>query len=390
MLRCHSINKHQGIFQKFIVTGSLILFLLLTISVSKAADLSDTTPPVVSIEEVTGINTNLNVVIYKIQAQDNLNNVSLRDCNAGAVPPNCQAGGDFTFFSKSQNPPSNLAPVCTSENLTNRSLVGSLLSTIPQNSSTSDKYKYSSIFYLAVAKAGFSKIPDGCPQWRNDSLQTFVKDRRYSIPTVIDEAGNATEVPIWSALQQSGALPKSSQGICFIGDASNLSRALTRMSNTYESFKARFEASPLFKTYIKNTSTEKYKELLDYSTIYAKFYQDNFELINFNNLPVCKNDFFINTLDLVAISTNLANEYADLSIKFAEFADKENLLKIEEKAKLEAEAKAKAASELKAKLEAEAKAKAAAKMTTITCIKGKLTKKVTGINPKCPAGYKKT
>jgi hypothetical protein len=31
---------------------------------------------------------------------------------------------------------------------------------------------------------------------------------------------------------------------------------------------------------------------------------------------------------------------------------------------------------------------ASGKSATITCIKGKLTKKVTGINPKCPAGYK--
>jgi hypothetical protein len=30
-----------------------------------------------------------------------------------------------------------------------------------------------------------------------------------------------------------------------------------------------------------------------------------------------------------------------------------------------------------------------AKKTTITCIKGKITKKVTGVNPKCPIGYKK-
>ena len=29
------------------------------------------------------------------------------------------------------------------------------------------------------------------------------------------------------------------------------------------------------------------------------------------------------------------------------------------------------------------------KKVTITCVKGKLTKKVTGINPKCPSGYKK-
>jgi hypothetical protein len=32
--------------------------------------------------------------------------------------------------------------------------------------------------------------------------------------------------------------------------------------------------------------------------------------------------------------------------------------------------------------------KAAAKKTTITCVKGKLTKKVTAVKPKCPSGYK--
>ena len=55
------------------------------------------------------------------------------------------------------------------------------------------------------------------------------------------------------------------------------------------------------------------------------------------------------------------------------------------KAKQEAEAKA--AAELKAKQEAEAKA-AATKKTTITCVKGKLIKKVTAVKPKCPSGYK--
>jgi len=52
------------------------------------------------------------------------------------------------------------------------------------------------------------------------------------------------------------------------------------------------------------------------------------------------------------------------------------------------EAEAKAAVELIAKQEAEAKA-AAAKKTTITCVNGKLIKKVTAVKPKCPAGYKK-
>lgn len=45
--------------------------------------------------------------------------------------------------------------------------------------------------------------------------------------------------------------------------------------------------------------------------------------------------------------------------------------------------------EAKAKAEAEVKAKAEAakKKTTITCIKGKITKKVIAVNPKCPTGY---
>jgi hypothetical protein len=63
----------------------------------------------------------------------------------------------------------------------------------------------------------------------------------------------------------------------------------------------------------------------------------------------------------------------------------------EARAKAEAEAKAKAEEEARARAELEAKAKAAAekKKTTITCVKGKITKKVTAAKPKCPVGYKK-
>ena len=51
-----------------------------------------------------------------------------------------------------------------------------------------------------------------------------------------------------------------------------------------------------------------------------------------------------------------------------------------------AEAKAAAAKILAA---AKAKAAAAKKKTTITCVKGKLIKKVTAVKPVCPKGYKK-
>jgi hypothetical protein len=75
--------------------------------------------------------------------------------------------------------------------------------------------------------------------------------------------------------------------------------------------------------------------------------------------------------------------------------------KIAAELKAKQEAEAKAVAELKAKQEAEAKAVAelnakqeaeaaasAAKKTTITCIKGKLIKKVTALKPKCPTGFK--
>ncbi len=61
----------------------------------------------------------------------------------------------------------------------------------------------------------------------------------------------------------------------------------------------------------------------------------------------------------------------------------------EAKAKAEEEARVKAEAELKAKQEAEVKATAEKKKTTITCIKGKQTKKVSAVNPKCPKGYTK-
>ena len=64
----------------------------------------------------------------------------------------------------------------------------------------------------------------------------------------------------------------------------------------------------------------------------------------------------------------------------------------EAKAKAEAEAKAKAEAEAKAKAEAEAKAKLLtqiSKKITITCYKGKITRKITAIKPVCPAGFKK-
>ena len=59
------------------------------------------------------------------------------------------------------------------------------------------------------------------------------------------------------------------------------------------------------------------------------------------------------------------------------------------KADAEAKSKAEAEAEARAKAEADAKASASKNKKTISCVKGKLTKKVTAVSPKCPKGYKK-
>ena len=104
----------------------------------------------------------------------------------------------------------------------------------------------------------------------------------------------------------------------------------------------------------------------------------------------------VESLQLINLAKHKNSENALLAIAKQEAETKAAADKAtaDLKAKQEAEAKAKAAAELKAKQEVEAKAAAAAKAaalkkTTITCIKGKLTKKVTAVKPVCPAGYKK-
>jgi len=124
---------------------------------------------------------------------------------------------------------------------------------------------------------------------------------------------------------------------------------------------------------------------------------------NKHTLLVSSMDSSSITIHFASSTQTSSSEFKDLVTKSAELKTKsEQEMQSKARAASEAqaaadalkakqEADAKAASDLKAKQEAEAKAAlaAAAKKSTITCVKGKLTKKVTAVNPKCPAGYKK-
>ena len=108
---------------------------------------------------------------------------------------------------------------------------------------------------------------------------------------------------------------------------------------------------------------------------------------------------FVKVKDLVVFAETVGAGTASFRVfTNSEFAIKQSAdakAAAEFKANQEAEANAAAEKlvvELKAKQEADAKAaadKAAKKKTTIICVKGKLTKKVTAVKPVCPKGYKK-
>jgi hypothetical protein len=140
------------------------------------------------------------------------------------------------------------------------------------------------------------------------------------------------------------------------------------------------------------------ESLKDYER-YKKAPIGNFDSVEFEGLQVANTgiDTGINLLISNKSRSEIKAYLGALSLQ-AEAA-------AELKAQQEAEAKAKAAAELKAQQEAEAKAKAAAelkaqqdavakaapvKKTTISCTKGKLTRKVTAVKPKCPTGFKKS
>jgi hypothetical protein len=92
---------------------------------------------------------------------------------------------------------------------------------------------------------------------------------------------------------------------------------------------------------------------------------------------------FVNTRDAIWVGTDAEKAALDKASADKIAADKAAA----DKAAADKAAADKAASELIAKQEAEAKA-AAQKKITITCVKGKLSKKVTALKPKCPTGYK--
>jgi hypothetical protein len=102
-------------------------------------------------------------------------------------------------------------------------------------------------------------------------------------------------------------------------------------------------------------------------------------------------DINLSTIEQAKKIISDAADKAALEIKAKQEADAqaEAAAKAAAELRTKEEAAAKAAAELRAKAESAGKVASSLKKTTITCIKGKLTKKVTAVKPVCPKGYKK-
>ena len=135
---------------------------------------------------------------------------------------------------------------------------------------------------------------------------------------------------------------------------------------------------PLTVSYGQNLNYPNFLDLQDSRNIGSKYQTEDFEVLITNK----KND----AITLNFIPSKLANSVEAKSLIQKSIANRETLI-AEAKAKADAEAKAKADAEAKAKADAEAKA--VSKKSTITCTKGKTTKKITGVNPRCPLGFRK-
>ena len=122
---------------------------------------------------------------------------------------------------------------------------------------------------------------------------------------------------------------------------------------------------------------------------------------NFKFRNIASHIIIANHSELMSRAINFGESQSRLLLEADLKAKQEAEAKAAEVLKAKQEAEAKAAAELKAKQEAEAKValelkekqeaevkSAIIKRTTITCVKGKLTKKVIAVKPVCPRGYK--
>jgi hypothetical protein len=361
---------------------------------SLASDFTDTTGPVVNMKLIQGLPSKGNATVFEVVAQDEKNEIKNE-----SIARYISIGFD-------SNVTSGVAPACFSTSITSPSSVGVQLIPMQQQSLKLPSGWYESKFTLIIYVAPLVKLPQGCPEWRQGIYFNFnisITDSVGNSSKVFDElppwrTNRAPISPFMDQLNPKNATDTS--GYCFMPLYSKeqkevFSSNLAKYQNQIERHRGKSYSQTILTKF-----DETYPNFL-YASEHLQRSQTLFDLDQFRNLAMCKNVNLpgITPDEAIFINTGFELSRAESQDRAVQEAEAKTRAAVELKAKQEAEARtaaelkakqeadAKAAAELKAKQEADAKA-AAAKKKTIICTKGKLTRKVTAVKPKCLAGYK--
>jgi len=309
-----------------------------------AIDPSDLAKPTYTISQISPGSNDLNVIIFKVEVADEKNGVRLQDWRSGTEYIGRNAYEFWTLGASS----SALAPACT---LANNQIPVLIMDQNAPNK-VLDFASKSNTYYLITFLDGI-KFPDGCPTSEIKFTSSF------STLSVMDEAKNYATLVY---PQREFVIPtkKSTGALCFgfdrnpLNGADSLLSRYTQLLTQMDQAKIKDPASQALLENIRSKLTTPFSTFASNTKVYSNFATSPFNLDAFLKLPLCKYTGDFGLLENSLFSAN--KEFQNLSASL--------------------------------RLEAE-KAAAANKKSTITCIKGKVTKKVTAVSPKCPAGYKK-
>jgi len=333
---------------KILVT--VLFFSQLFMQSSSAVDLSDTTPPAISLQLQSSLPSPGNTLVFKLKVTDDRNEIVAQNFTIAL----------FAFFRGEKL--MTLAPLCTQEQ-SQRELLAEIIPITPAGT-RNGVGQYEQSFYLIAHIPRLLPLPEGCPEWREAftiqgwgrSLSNIFKDAAGNKVSGIDVL--YSDISFTTSYSTSNLVESN---YCFLmlrneNWLQTFSTVEERFRTKIAIYKSEDFAKPIFQKINSNYG------YLNYLENYLSFSKKSFDLDSFRSLPLCSS------------SKMPLSAGASFPLSFGT---------IETVVKPVVDSLISETDSLRSKLTSRQT------VSTITCVKGKLTKKVTAVNPKCPKGYKK-
>ena len=338
-------------FRKIFLLIFVTFYLQTLFSNSYAFDTTDTTPPKYEISVIDNGANQYGRVVIKISAKDDKNEIKL---SSNMV----MTGARLT-----STPISGVAPLCGANDQNMTLDIRGTIFTNDFSNPTSLKGNLRT-FYI-VFGVNLGKLPEGCIEWRlpsQNQLSSWVDPANLELQ---DAAGNVTPIKLdlRNLIGFNWPTKVINNSLC-IGNANWVTFIEANLTSYNEASK-NFSTNQKFISIRSNFfgALDRFgisKSLIDNIDQYRDFFENtNFDVNVIKDLAPCNNV----TLGANTILMELLNQFEASMKQF-----------LVEQAATDKAAADKAAAD---------------KKVTITCIKGKVSKLITGINPKCPVNYKK-